>query len=735
MIQAPSETRMVPQWVFLSHIFSHVLLQDRAALGASGASTKVNFWRRLMFATTTAICVILFLAFLISFFSNRSIESQVASAAQAVHSSAAPSGDFGSLQDWQALDALRQPLQQLSTYEQNGAPLHMRWGLYYGHDLYTEGRAVYFARFRQLLFDQTYTSLHSTLMSLPAAPGPADDYSAAYNPLKAYLIVSSHPEYSTREFLTPTLLKYSPAANDPDEERKQLIRQQLDFYADELKISNPYSLDAEPSAIGKTRAYLAQFAATQRIYRSMLAQASKANATFNFNRKYPDAVPVVHDAVEVQGAFTKPGWNYMANAMQHPEQFASGEQWVLGDLAQGQSGAGNSPLDLKALYTKDYIQTWRDFVNQAVVSRGAGYQDQAQKLGTIAGNRSPLLMLLCEVSQNTAVDSPDVTKAFTAPADVVASPCQDQVIQAGNQQYVQALSAAQACLMAISPPAPGAPPDQLTGQVNQCLAPAHAAADQLAQKFPIDQDGKMDVAVKRLLEQPTGGPAPPPPPKGAQDALCTSLKGMSAKYPFNPSATDDAPLADFVAMFQPGSGSFSKFLDERKGQYVLQGTQYVPKNGKADAWLAFINRGADIQRVLFPAGATAPQLKFTVTAYPQPEITSQVLTIEGQSLRVAGNQQGDKQFTWTGTGGESSLAINGTTYGEFQEPWAAFHLFDKYTWTGDSAGYHLTWNVPGFGGQQAKINGKPLVASFDLNSGNVPFFQHGFLSGLKCPAH
>jgi hypothetical protein len=44
------------------------------------------------------------------------------------------------------------------------------------------------------------------------------------------------------------------------------------------------------------------------------------------------------------------------------------------------------------------------------------------------------------------------------------------------------------------------------------------------------------------------------------------------------------------------------------------------------------------------------------------------------------------------------------------------------------------WQVKGFGGQQAKINGKPLVAEFELDSGNVPFFQRGYLAGLKCPA-
>ena len=737
MIQGPGETRMVPQWVFLSHVFSHVVLQDRAALGASGASTKVNFWRRMVFAGATAVCAILFIAFLISFFSNHSLESDVAKAAQAVHAGAAPNADVGSLQDWQALDALRQPLQQLSNYQQNGAPLHMRWGLYSGADVYAQGRAIYFARFRRLLFDQAYNSLHSTLTALPVSPGPNDDYSAAYNPLKAYLIVSSHPEKSTREFLTPTLLKYWLPGRDLDDQRKQLVEQQLDFYADELKISDPYTLDADFAAIGKTHNYLAQFAATQRIYRSMLAAAAKANPSLNFNRKYPDATAVVRDPYEVSGAFTKAGWNFMKGAVQHADQYTSGEEWVLGDQAQNQRGAANSPAELNAMYTKDYIQVWRDFLNQASVYRGGSYQDQAQKLASLSGNRSPLLMLLCEASQNTAVDSPDVMKAFAPAQQVVPSPCKDQVIQPPSQNYVKALNAVQTCLEAIPPGLTGDAVTTALAPCNTLSSQARAAADQIAQGFAIDRDGKMDVRVKTLLEAPTGAAAAPPAPgPGGVEAMCTSLKGMDAKYPFNPAASQEVALGDFVAFFQPGTGAFSKFLDQNKAIYELQNGQFVQKSGKPQPEMTkLVNRVAEMQRALFPPGSTAPQFKFTVKAHPQPEISSETLTIEGQPLKVAGNHDGEKAFIWSGAGGEASLSINGTSFGEFQGPWAAFRLFDYYNWTAGPSGYHLSWPVRGFGGQQAKINGKPLIAEFDLDSGSVPLFQRGYLSALKCPAH
>src|SRR5690348_1998009 len=118
----------------------------------------------------------------------------------------------------------------------------------------------------------------------------------------------------------------------------------------------------------------------------------------------------------------------------------------------------------------------------------------------------------------------------------------------------------------------------------------------------------MDVRLNTLLEAPTGAAAAPPPPgPGGMDAMCTSLKGMDAKYPFNPGASQEVALGDFVGFFQPGSGTFSKFLDQNKAVYELQNGQYVQKSGKPQpAMTALVNRAAEIQRALFPAGATAP---------------------------------------------------------------------------------------------------------------------------------
>src|ERR1022692_2958446 len=67
-------TRKVPQWLFLSHLFNDVLLADSAAMGASGASVKTGSARRALFLAAAVLCLILAIAFTVSFFNNRGLE-------------------------------------------------------------------------------------------------------------------------------------------------------------------------------------------------------------------------------------------------------------------------------------------------------------------------------------------------------------------------------------------------------------------------------------------------------------------------------------------------------------------------------------------------------------------------------------------------------------------------------------------------------------------------------------
>ena len=81
-------TRKVPQWLFLGHWFTDVLLSDRAAMGASGASTRTSFARRVLFLAAAVLCLALSIVFTISFFNNHGLETRLRTAARGQHGGA-----------------------------------------------------------------------------------------------------------------------------------------------------------------------------------------------------------------------------------------------------------------------------------------------------------------------------------------------------------------------------------------------------------------------------------------------------------------------------------------------------------------------------------------------------------------------------------------------------------------------------------------------------------------------
>jgi type VI protein secretion system component VasK len=55
-------------------------------------------------------------------------------------------------------------------------------------------RDLYCGRLKETLLGDTQDMLLRRLRALPSSPGPYDDYDAPYNNLKAYLMMTRHPE-------------------------------------------------------------------------------------------------------------------------------------------------------------------------------------------------------------------------------------------------------------------------------------------------------------------------------------------------------------------------------------------------------------------------------------------------------------------------------------------------------------------------------------------------------------
>jgi type VI secretion system protein ImpL len=748
-------SRKVTQWVFLTHIFSHILLQDQGAFGASNESTRVGRWRRTLWATAAILGTIWILGSVVSYFSNRTLESEFLQAAQSPTFGNSATVESPSPESLKQLETLRKSLEELTRYERNGIPLHLRWGLYVGHDFYMEARRVYFLRFRQVLFEKIQEAMADELRRLPNVPGPNDEYVPNYDTLKAYLTTTSNSDKSTPEFLSPVLQKHWAAGRALDSSSQALAGVQFDFYASELRIENPYSSDIDAPARDRARDYLNHFGAVPRIYAAMQNAATKQAAAVSFYREHPDAMDLIRSVPEVPGAFVKGGWDFMQNAIAHSDQYFRGEEWVLGGASQAVTNRADLETQLRSMYQSEFIKRWQDFLKSAKVAAYGGAEDEARKLKKLSANESPLLALLCDASLNTTGRSPDVDKAFKPVQQVAPYPGCDGRVPQITVPYVAGLAKLENCLENL----PSSPAEPKDAQPQQCSPAASEAklvvTTQIMPSVPTDPVDHMDQTVQGLLEAPITIPVPPhpgpPKPVGAKE-LCDGFATIAARFPFNPNYdAQDVTLQDFDAFFRSDNGTLQKFIQANQGILTPQGSQFVIKPGiKLDwnpAFLTFVSKAHFLQDSLYSgggAGAIQLQYKFNVRAtLPEGGIDGVAFTLNGQTLKYPGGAQ-SIPFTWPGSGSQAariSYRVGGSQDIDLlsaQGPWAIIRLLSlpdaKVTALGSalSAEWH-----PLQPDRRTPLtlsgSGKPIVVHLEFENGGAPFvLQGGYFSNMTC---
>jgi len=741
-------TRHVPQWTFLVHFWNDIILGDHAAIAASSSSVKTNALRRILFAIAAGLCLLYSIALLVSYERNRGMESRVLDAARAL-TSVSPGQDLPSLDSLQKLETLRQEFATLSAYERDGAPLSMRWGLYCGSELYPEAYRLYFDRFHALLFAWTQSGMLDTLHRLPPSPGPADTYAPPYNTLKAYLITTSEWKRSTRPFLSPYLLNRWAEGRGVDPDRIQLAQKQFDFYSDELALGNPFSALNEADTIERARRYLRQFNADERLYQGLIEEASKRNPSINFNRLFPNQA--VSDGREVRGAFTKDGWNFVQSALR--KSSFGGEDWVLGPQTFANVDSAQLEQRLRGFYTRDFIQEWREFLRFAAVSHYGSLSDAASKLAVTSSGQSPLLGLLCLVSQNTGIDLPGVKTAFQAPQQVVPSGCQTQYVGSSNQSYMASLLKLQNSVQQIAQSGAG-PNDPAAAQTISQANDALLATGQIAQTFAIDKDGNVPAAVKKLMEDPITdvlrilkglGPGEL---RGKGQALCGQFNSLMAKYPFNLKSTNPATLDDVNRFFRPNDGALAQFYSQNLQALVQkQGAQYASKPGGTmnvtPGFLRFFNRAAAFTDAVYPGGSAQPKLTYSLKSDLSGSNQSIALTIDGTAFSPSHGKVQAQQFVWPGasSGVTMQVKFGGDSFNwpRYDGLWAAFEFFADSEERSQPSGsvYQLEWTLRT--GQSARAvttaAGQPVSVRFDLDMmGSPPIFRKGYFSGWSCTA-
>jgi len=746
--QSQPNARKVPQWVFLTHLFHGLIMQDSAAMAASGASVKTSVLRRVLFACTIGLFLLVATAFTISYFGNRALEQEALTAARNI------TGSDSSEPVLRRLETLRLSLQKLSDYEHNGHPMTLGFGLYAGSKILPDVRQVYYNKFKQVLFGETQGGMLTFLRTTPAAPGPSDDYGTGYNTLKSYLLTTSEYKRTTdrnlQTFLAESLnSRWRHGKEDVlTKERSDLAKAQFDFYSRDLHNGNPYSSQGETAAIEHTRLYLSKFSGIERVYQALLTDVNKGHTSESFNDHFKGSAAVVTSSHPVTFAFTKPGADLMLKAV-HEQKFG-GEPWVLGNYQTQTVDKVDMEKGVLGLYSRDFIKQWRTVIQTSRVNPYASLKDASNKLNTLSGNEAPLLALFWWTSLNTNIDVPEVVAAFQAVRQVVPPSSEPRYVVAANQNYNNGLVKLQGTIDQAASMPNG--PDPAAASATQAdAAAAKLNTRQLTSTFPVDNEAHIEAKVNDLMLEPITNAEALAKGMGVAEinakgrALCSALNLVTNKFPFNPVADPEVSLDELNSIFKAKDGKLWQFYETGLKSFVLcSGSDCVPvPNSPAqidNRFLFFFKQAVAFSKALYGDTGTDPNFRYTLRPVKSDLIDEFDLTVNGDTAHLSGG--GQRTYAWPGPGTPGfhlDLKLTGGGNPIGGEPytglWAVFRFFaDADTTTRSGVGYEFRWNPrQGKRGAAVTVNGKPLTYEFFVDTNGAPaVFSKDFLAGLKC---
>ena len=366
----------------------------------------------------------------------------------------------------------------------------------------------------------------------------------------------------------------------------------------------------------------------------------------------------------------------------------------------------------------------------------------------MSGNQSYLLRLFCLASIHTSVKDEETAAPFQ-PVQYVEEPnCSDRWVQDHNSQYVTALSTLQLSIERVYQNGANIR-DDLVDQTRSDATAAYRVTGQIAQNFRIDRDGNVHQMVQQIMEEPIhyaenllGRLGPAQLNSQRPPVLCAVCRNFLNKYPFNTEVRARTSRSrSSIRCSVRARGAFDQFYESNLKPYLnRQGAVFTRKPDSkvkiTDAFLGFLNRAAAVSEAMYRAGSKEPRISYSMKALPAPNVTSVVLTLDGQVMSSTGAGGISKDFVWPGAvhGAKFAVSFGGPMMElpEFQGVWATFRLFgdaDQFQSNGGS-NYTLQW-VPrqGQAGQPWRVDNKVVTLPFQLDlKGAPPIFQKGYFA-------
>jgi type VI secretion system protein ImpL len=716
----PVERREITQWLFLTALFDSIMLRDCRAHQVNTGSLRTDRIRAAGLAIAATLGIVLLVGVTVSFARNRALEKDLISAEKALADSGSPVDIIS------RLDKMRRPVEQLIEYR-SGAPLSMRWGFYRGEDLLIPAQTGYCAAIRTQVLPPLLQTMSSRLRAMP---GGGADGSGGFGNLKAYMMLTTHPQKVEETFLTRKLFGVWSEASGRTAplEVKQALPAELQLYA--ALLSNPeaqkYCVNpASAGVIPVAQGYLRAFSANER-YQSLLQAAGGDLKPVNYGALFPN--DAVGDPKIVPGWFTHPGWTKMQELLDHPADSLSTDAWVLGESKELTSQELSSlAAEFKTRYADDYAKAWKDFLDSARVTPYANLNDAASKLEKIAGQNAELLNLIGLVAKHAA--SIDKFQTVFQPVSVVVPAEGD--FQTGAGAYVNQLNSLKNRLSkaALST---GPAREQDIAEVRKAAAMVKDTVDKMTVKTFKGETSQMVKAtllkpiiqINPLLDRDAAGDI-----NAGGRELCNTYGRLAGLLPFSRSAQQGASTEDIQRVFQPETGQMWRFYNKslKDSLECSDATCYSKANPGVQLSKGFIEyfRGLNRWSRLLYGGNLEPIVRLQVRATAVNRLKQLEMVIGDSRVTLPAGGSEFQPISWDPRRNQK-LQVIGTFEGEpegqdlyrGEGSWALFEWFnDIEANSGGADGF--TW-IPRSGRVNPALlqNGNTKKYKLEIRSGD-----------------
>jgi type VI secretion system protein ImpL len=400
-LRRPLEPAQEGKSYFLRELFSGVIFPDEKLAVRSAKELKRQQTLRLAYAgAALAVAVAVSLLPLVAFFKNRALLSDVRDHAADVAKETAANSPASAI--LLKLDPLRADVDQLVTWEKEGAPFSLRLGMYQGNRLLPAARDVYTLALQRTLVKPLLQADSAALRAFverqeSSNPSRAE-FVQAFDLLKLHLVLTGpraagepSPGPALQSFIANQLKARAAQRVGSSPELSRVDAAHAQLYARLLGETPPPLLPRDEALVRRARASLKSISPAALALERLVAEVAREEEDFTLAGLLGGATSKLRSDGRVRAAFTRRGWEERVRP-RLDSGLSAEDAWVPGpQAARGSEAAETSAGALRNEYFQQYIQEWRSFLESITIATPASSAETLALLEELTRGKPPPL--------------------------------------------------------------------------------------------------------------------------------------------------------------------------------------------------------------------------------------------------------------------------------------------------------------------------------------------------------